>query len=151
MWPSYLETVLLGTSMRQPTPEWCYVVGCIAISDSGHNNRSNLSKTRCVTVWSVLPNVNDFHLMRMKAPYSMHSGSTATFSYFCLFPATTTYFRCFVFRQQTHRKKGVSTRLKSWSIRYTKTRRREGLGGGPPGHNKDGEGTPEGKWDCKVN
>lgn len=45
---------------------------------------------------------------------------------------------------------GESTLLKSWSCRYTKTRRREGMGGGPPGYNKDGEGSAAGPWQCQV-
>ncbi|CAN0568258.1 unnamed protein product, partial [Laminaria digitata] len=45
---------------------------------------------------------------------------------------------------------GKSTLLKSWSMRYSKTRRREGMGGGVPGYNKDGEGSKAGKWDSKI-
>lgn len=46
--------------------------------------------------------------------------------------------------------KGRSILLKSWSMRYTKTRRRAGLSGGPVGFNKVNENSPEGPWECKL-
>lgn len=45
---------------------------------------------------------------------------------------------------------GQSTLLKNWSMRYTKSRRREGMGGGPPGYNKKGEGSKDGEWTKQV-
>ncbi|CAM9249550.1 unnamed protein product [Ascophyllum nodosum] len=46
---------------------------------------------------------------------------------------------------------GQSIYLKSWSARYTKTRRREGYGGGHPGRKaRDGEGTKDGKWTNRI-
>lgn len=45
---------------------------------------------------------------------------------------------------------GKSTLFKSWSMRYTKTRRHQGKGGGQPGKDRSGEGTPEGKWTNQI-
>lgn len=46
--------------------------------------------------------------------------------------------------------KGKRTFLKSWSIRYTKSRRREGQGGGTPGRNNNGEGSKKGLWQNSI-
>lgn len=46
--------------------------------------------------------------------------------------------------------KGRSIPLKSWSMRYTKTRLRGGIKGGPLGYNKVDESCPPGPWEAKV-